>query len=78
VSAVLAAAAGALGGVVVGVLLGHRWAVAARTYRDARMTTRTARGLWRQLPRDGAKVANVLGGLLIVTFLVVAYLLGRR
>ncbi|GAA3278971.1 hypothetical protein GCM10020218_029570 [Dactylosporangium vinaceum] len=60
-SAVLAAAAlGALAGLVAGATLGYRVAVASRTYRDARTTTRNARGLWRQLPRDWSRVAGVL------------------
>ncbi|GAA3283810.1 hypothetical protein Dvina_01415 [Dactylosporangium vinaceum] len=78
-SAVLAAAAlGALAGLVAGATLGYRVAVASRTYRDARTTTRNARGLWRQLPRDWSRVAGVLGWLAVVAFLVVAYLPGSR
>ena len=62
----------------VGAAAGSRWAVASRTYRDARATTRAARALWRQVPRDWARVGNVLGGIVIVAFLVVAYFLGQR
>ncbi|GAA2327607.1 hypothetical protein [Dactylosporangium salmoneum] len=71
---ILAAAAGLL----AGTLLGYRVAVASRTYRDARATTRAARALWGQVPRDWARVGNIAGGLLIVAFVVAAYLLGRR
>lgn len=68
----------ATAGLVVGALLGGRWAIASRTYRDARATTRAARALWRQVPRDWARVGNVVGGLAIIVFIAVAYLLGHR
>jgi hypothetical protein len=61
-----------------GVGLGSSWAIATRTYRDARATTRAARALWRQVPRDWARVGNVLGGLFIVAFVGYAYYLGSR
>lgn len=62
----------------VGAAFGARWAVASRTYRDARATTGAARALWRQVPRDWARVGNVLGGLFIVAFVGYAYYLGSR
>lgn len=62
----------------VGAAFGARVAIATRTYRDARTTTKNARALWRQVPRDWARVGNLAGGLLIVVFFVVAYYLGRR
>lgn len=65
-------------GLLVGMLLGSRWTVASRTYSDARATTRTARALWGQVPRDWGRVGNVVGGLAIVVFIIVAYFLGRR
>lgn len=67
-----------LAGLLVGALLGARGAIASRTYRDARATTRAARALWRQVPRDWARVGSVLGWLAVVAFFVTAYFLGRR
>ncbi len=68
----VAAVAGSL---VAGVVLGHRAAVASRTYRDARATTRAARGLWRQVPRDVGRLVRV--GLVLVV-LVAAAVAGYR
>ncbi|MFB9415705.1 hypothetical protein ACFFSQ_47010 [Dactylosporangium matsuzakiense] len=64
-------------GMATGLVMGYRWAVATRTYRDARATTRAARGLWRQVPRDWSRVGAVLGWVFIVGVLVVAYFVGK-
>jgi hypothetical protein len=73
----VAAGFGVVAGLFVGSMLGYRVAVASRTYRDARATTRAARGLWRRVPRDWARVGAVAGWLLIAGVVVVAYLMGR-
>lgn len=65
-------------GLVAGASLGWRSAIATRTYRDARATTRAARALWRQVPRDWARLGNWAGGVAIVVFVAVAYYLGSR
>jgi hypothetical protein len=67
IAILVAAVAGALTG---GVVLGHSAAIARRTYRDARATTRAARALWRQFPRDIAHVVRV--GAVIVALAAVA------
>lgn len=65
-------------GLLVGAVLGYRVAIATRTYRDARVTTRAARALWWQVPADWGRVGAVAGWLLIAAVVVVAYFLGRR
>jgi hypothetical protein len=65
-------------GALLGFGLGCAVTTAGRTYRDARTTTRAARTLWRQVPRDWARVGVWIGWLAIVGFVAMAYWLGSR
>jgi hypothetical protein len=67
-----------LAGVALGALLGARWTVAGRSYRDAKATTKAARELWRQVPRNWARVAKAFSWPAVVAFFVIAYYVGRR
>lgn len=69
--------AGVVAGTAFGYALGYRTAVATRTYRDARKTTKQARNLWLRIPRAWGRVGAVAWWPVVVVVLVVAYVMGR-